>query len=97
MTELGEDMFDGEAMEEDDADNEQELEAMLEAKPKDTWASEGGKRDEVVRELIRCFGSMVESREKEYALADHNGRFKMEDMQYEKLLDAPKYVARAKR
>jgi hypothetical protein len=80
-----------------DDDNEEELEEVLHFRPKETWNSGGAKKNEVVRELIKCFGSMVESRPKEYALPDHTGRYKPADMVFEKLLDAAKYVAKAKR
>jgi hypothetical protein len=74
-----------------------EFETILDMRPKDVWSSAGAKKNEVVRELIKCFGSMVESHAKEYAIQDMKGRYKAEDLVYEKLLDAPRYVAKAKR
>lgn len=78
-------------------DNDDEFEKMLDVRRKDIWNSGGLKKDETVRELIKCFGSMIESHPKEYAIPDHSGKFKTEDMVYTKLLDAAKYVTKAKR
>lgn len=99
MEELDEDRYaeaenDAEVSGNDDGD---EFEAMLDVRPKDTWSTAGAKKNEVVRELIKCFGSMIESHAKEYALPDNKGRYKSDDLVFEKLLDAPKYVAKAKR
>ena len=88
---------DGEEAGPEQADNEDEFETMLDVRPKDVWNGGGARKNEVVRELIKCFGSMVESHAKNYALPDHTGRYKMEDTIFEKLLDAPKYVSKAKR
>lgn len=55
------------------------------------------KRNETIRELIKCFGSMVRSHTNQSALPDHKGRFHQKDMTYTKLFDASKYVVRAKR
>ena len=81
----------------DHDNNEDEFENMLGVRAKNIWVDQGAKKNEVMQELIKCFGSMVESHPMEYALPDHTGRFKPEDMIFEKLLDAPKYVAKAKR
>jgi hypothetical protein len=95
--EFDEDHFAEDGGDENDAEENDEFETMLDVRPKDVWVSAGAKKNEVVRELIKCFGSMVESHAREFALQDHKGRFKTDDLVYEKLLDAPKYVAKAKR
>jgi hypothetical protein len=99
MNELDEDPYNEAGDEAGGSGNEDgdEFDTMLDVRPKDTWSSAGAKKNEVVRELIKCFGSMVESHAKEYAIPDIKGRFKADDLVYEKLLDAPKYVAKAKR
>ena len=96
--EFDEDHYDDDGENEGSGNEEgDELEVLFDARPKDIWQTNNAKKNEVVRELIKCFGSMVESHAKEYAIPDHTGRFKSEDMVFEKLLDAPKYVAQAKR
>lgn len=94
--EFDEDVYDGPDNDGGASADEAE-EILLDVRPKDVWSTAGPKKNEVVRELIKCFGSMIESHPKEYAIPDHNGRFKPEDLVFEKLLDAPKYVAKAKR
>lgn len=81
----------------DDEENEEDFEVIMNLRQKDVWKAAGPKKNEVVRELIKCFGSMVESHVLPFSIPDHNGRYKAEDMQFSKLLDASKYVARAKR
>ena len=80
-------------------DQEEDPEAEFrQLAPKIKWTDKNQSiKNKVVQELIKCFGSMVESHPKEYAVPDHNGRFRTEDLQFEKLLDTSKYVARAKR
>ena len=53
-------------------------------------------KNEIIRELIRCFGSMISTQPKEYSIPDNKGKFKSEDMTCCKLLDASRYVVRAK-
>lgn len=99
MEEFDEDRYSGAEDDVQASGNEDgdEFETMLDIRPKDTWAANSAKKNEVVRELIKCFGSMVESHAREYAIPDIKGRFKPDDLVYVKLLDAPKYVAKAKR
>ena len=79
-------------------EQEDEFEQMLGMNAKkDIWKDNLSQKNEVVRELIKCFASMVEFRVKEFSIADHKGKYRTEDKVYEKLLDAPKFVTRAKR
>ncbi len=80
-----------------DGEEEDQFEQMFEMKTKDVWQSGGPKRNETIRELIKCFGSMIKSIPMEYAIPDNKGRYRQEDLTYVKLLDASKYVVKAKR
>lgn len=97
MSALEEDEYADESGEEGSEHEDDQFEAMLNNTRKDVWKDNLSQKNEIVRELIKCFGSMVESHAKEYAIPDHMGRFRPEDKNYEKLLDAPKFVTRAKR
>lgn len=63
----------------------------------DVWINGGTKKAEVLRELIKSFSSLIQSRPKEGAMLDYRGKYRVEDMEYMKLMDASKYVIRAKR
>ena len=73
------------------------LEAAMYARGNTVWSSEGPAKDIAIRMLIQCFGSMIESIPREDAIPDHRGRYRPEDMQHKKLLDASKQVVKAKR
>lgn len=82
---------------EDDQEDEFDRALGMSANKTNTWKDNLAKKNEVVKDLIKFFSSMVESHAKEYAIADHRGKYKAEDKIYTKLLDAPKFVTRAKR
>ena len=54
-------------------------------------------KNEAIRVLIKCFSSMVRSDISPTAIPDHKGRFQQKYMTFTKLLDASKFVVRAKR
>lgn len=81
----------------EDDDNEDPFVNAGSSRNRNAWISGGIEKNEIVRELIKYFSCMIESSPKLYAIPDHNGRYKPEDMKYEKLLDASKYVLRARR
>ncbi len=83
--------------EQDAVDEEMELFENENSTQKDCWKNKGRLRDEVIRDLIKCFASMVQSSPIEYAICDNRGRFRQEDLKFTKLLDASKYIIRAKR
>jgi len=96
MSEMEEPDYDESGDENDEQEDEFEQMLGMNAK-RDIWKDNLSQKNEVVRELIKCFASMVEFRVKEFSLADHKGKYRTEDKVYEKLLDAPKFVTRAKR
>jgi hypothetical protein len=70
---------------------------VLDIKNSNVWTESGLRKNKTLRELIKCFGCMVKATPKPYSIPDHNGRYRPDDMSYEKLLDASKYVTKAKR
>lgn len=50
----------------------------------------------VIKKLVLSFSSMIEAIPKQNAVADHRGRYKEEDLEYVRLLDASRHVIRAK-
>eukprot|EP00981_Chlorochromonas_danica_P010063 scaffold2998_cov158-Ochromonas_danica.AAC.1 len=62
----------------------------------DTWQAGGARKDVVIRILVQCFASMVESLPREDAIPDYKGRYRSEDLVHVKLLDANKQVVKAK-
>jgi hypothetical protein len=93
------DDFDGEEAIAGEQDGmEDQFEAALSSQGlRNTWMEGGVKKDIVIRVLIQCFASMVESEVKQDAVPDHKGRYRQEDMIYHKLLDASKQVVKAKK
>lgn len=73
------------------------LEAAMYARGNTVWASDGPAKHIAIRMLIQCFGSMIESTPREDAIPDHRGRYRPEDMEHKKLLDASKQVVKAKK
>lgn len=63
----------------------------------DTWQVGGARKDVVIRILVQCFASMVESLPREDAIPDFKGRYRSEDLVHVKLLDANKQVVKAKK
>lgn len=76
---------------------EDQFEAAMGIRNVDTWSAGGVKKDIVIRILVQCFASMVESTPREGSIPDFKGRFKPEDMEYHKLLDASRQVVKAKK
>lgn len=74
----------------------EELEIAMAAKRNNSWVEGGAKKGAVLQDLIRFFGSMVESFPKEYAIPDHQGRYKPEDLEHVKLMDASRCIIKAK-
>jgi hypothetical protein len=82
---------------EDQDELAEQIEAAMARRGNNIWASGGPAKDAAIRMLIQCFGSMIESTEKEDAIPDHHGRYRPEDKVHKKLLDASKQVVKAKR
>lgn len=78
-------------------DDEEEIEKMFESRNKDVWSAAGVKKSEVIRELMKHFGSMVKGIPHEHAIPDNSGRYREEDKTFHKLLDASKHVVKAKK
>jgi hypothetical protein len=76
---------------------EDQFEAALASRGNTTWAEGGARKDIVIRVLIYCFGSMVESVPRDDAIPDFKGRFRADDMIFQKLLDVSKQVVKAKK
>lgn len=93
----------GEEEEAEEADAEQveamedQFEAALAARGAQTWSMGGVQKDIVIRVLIQCFASMIESSPRDDAVPDFYGRYKPEDMVHSKLLDASRQVVKAKK
>ena len=86
-----------EELEGNENDLEDQFEAALHARTTNTWMNGGVKKDVVIRGLIQCFGSMIESFPSPDSIPDYRGRYRHEDMMHHKLLDASKQVVKAKR
>jgi hypothetical protein len=78
-------------------DFEDQLESAYQQGRSNVWFASGPQKNAAIRILIQCFGSMVEAVAKDGAVPDHRGRYRQEDMQFHKLLDAAKQVVKAKR
>eukprot|EP01038_Epipyxis_sp_PR26KG_P006066 gene6066-8351_t len=76
---------------------EQQMFKAINNQTRDTWAQGGPRKNEVLRELIKCFGSLVQSSPKGNTLPDHRGRFAADDLEYTKLINAGKYVNKARK
>lgn len=64
----------------------------------DVWRNSANRvlKNEIIRELIWCFGGMINSTPKQYAVPDCSGKYRFEDLEHSKLLHASKCVVRAK-
>ncbi len=82
---------------EDQDELAEQIEAAMARRGNNIWVSGGPAKDAAIRMLIQCFGSMIESTEKEDVIPDHHGRYRPEDKVHKKLLDASKQVVKAKR
>ena len=75
-------------------EEEEEFDNMMEDRRISTvWTDGGSKKDEVIRKLIKLFGSFVRKNEDEDSLCNHNGR---REMTYEKLPEAHIAVVKAR-
>lgn len=61
-----------------------------------TWRENGVQKDVVIRLLIQCFGSMIESHPKPNAVIDNRGKIRLEDMDHRKLIDASRHIVKAR-
>ena len=79
---------------ENNGETEEDFDAMIEDRRHATvWADGGARKDEVIRKLIKLFGSFVGKYEDEGSLCNHSGR---REMIYDKLPEAHVAVVKAR-
>lgn len=80
-----------------DAEEEDQFNRMFDMNSRDVWSSQGPKKDIVINDLIKSFSSMIKSVPRKDAEPDMKGRYRPEDYEHTKLLDASRHVNKAKR